>query len=117
MGVRGLVIPADHRIEVHLRSLTFEDMQTVVGGTVQLIPQPVSGLCLLANEDGAMLRLPTNERASDLWARLRGHGPGAAGTLVGDVVLVGDAADDFGDLDLALAKRYLPFPFESPREV
>ena len=58
-----------------------------------------------------MQRLPINQRATDLWASLRGD---AADTLVGDLVLVGDGNDDFADLDLSVAAPYLPFPIPDP---
>ena len=57
-------------------SIKLETMQELVGGPIEVTPsclgitwarEPVDGIDLIVNEEGRLLGLPYNGRASDLW--------------------------------------------------
>jgi hypothetical protein len=83
----GLVVPADGTQPYRM---TFGDEpdqrpQKIVGGYIELIQGPlgVAGYC---NEEGKLLNLPINRRASMFFRAPHPHGPGWD-DIRGDVVL------------------------------
>jgi hypothetical protein len=92
-GNYGLIIvPPNTPIRHDRRNkLTLDDIQTLVGGYVEVIPHFKtygSSPCLaFGNEDGKLLALPKNPRATMFWATAWEHLP-ANEFLVGVIVIV-----------------------------
>jgi hypothetical protein len=60
---------------------TLEELQKLVGGYIEYVSTG-EGTGFLCNEDGLMLRLPVNQKATDMWLHRHWR------VLVGDVVFV-----------------------------
>lgn len=87
--VTGIVIPHETRLEIFTHE--FSDLasyQAAVGGYIETIHLDGHPLVIVANEEGKVMRLPANRRATCLWWLLNPSGPGGD-TLVGDVAIVG----------------------------
>ncbi|TYL51179.1 DUF3846 domain-containing protein [Agromyces mariniharenae] len=87
--VNGIVIPIyDNEPITELQVEKLEDYQAVVGGWIEPVDIPALGVTIYVHEEGRLLNLPFNSRASFLWwyfvpeARQRAM-------LVGPALLVG----------------------------
>lgn len=105
----GIVIPSDERRPLAIKEFnSIEDYQSVLGGYVEAISAGEGGLSIFANEEGKLIGLPLNRRATLLWhMRLYPHQPGDV--LAGDVVLVGPTNARGDTLDVPVALRDLLF--------
>ena len=87
--VKGIVIPHETSLEIFTQE--FNDLagyQAAVGGYIETIRLDGHPVVIVANEEGKLMRLPVNRRATCLWWLLNPTGLGGD-TLVGDVVIVG----------------------------
>lgn len=87
--VTGIVIPYETRLEIFTHE--FSDLasyQAAVGGFIETIHVDGHPWVIVANEEGKMMHLPANRRATYLWWLLNPGGLGGD-TLVGDVAIVG----------------------------
>jgi hypothetical protein len=75
-------------------------LQMAVGGLIEAKTLE-SGYTLIMNEDGKLMQLPINERATEIWLA---NFPNFPDVIVGDVVIAG-ACDDEGE-QLGLDKDY-----------
>ena len=74
------------------RSITFEEIQDIVGGYIEIVPKFTTygkdAKCLVfCNEDGRVLGLPKNDRATAAWG-ISWEGWTPQHFLVGTVVIV-----------------------------
>lgn len=100
--VTGIVIPHETRLEIFTHE--FSDLasyQAAVGGYIETIHLDAHPLMIVANEEGKVMRLPANRRATCLWWLLNPAGLGGD-TLVGDVVILGPI--ERGEMSDASAK-------------
>ena len=89
--VRGVIIPHDEDLALCQKSFgDLADYQKGVGGYIEEINIHAPRMTMFANEEGKILGLPTNRRATVIWWL---HTPGARhrDVLRGDVVLIGPA--------------------------
>jgi len=87
--VQGILIPASDAAPPELRSFeTLEQYQDAVGGWIEAVDVPDREVTLFVNEEGLVLGLPFNRRATYFWWHFVPHVASRA-RLVGDVVLVG----------------------------
>ena len=87
--VTGIVIPHETRLEIFTNE--FSDLasyQAAVGGYIEPIHLDGHPLVIVANEEGKLVRLPVNRRATCLWWLLNPTRLGGD-ALVGDVAIVG----------------------------
>lgn len=75
-------------------------LQMAVGGLIEAKTLE-SGYTLIMNEDGKLMQLPINERATEIWLA---NFPNFPDVIVGDVVIAG-GYDDEGE-QLGLDKDY-----------
>ena len=101
----GIVIPSDERRPLAVKEFnSIEDYQSVLGGYIEAISAGEGGLSIFANEEGKLIGLPLNRRATLLWhLRLYPYQPGDV--LAGDVVLVGPTNARGDTLDVPVALR------------
>lgn len=87
--MRALRIPTDESEPITaLEVFQLEDYQAAVGGWIEPVDIPTLGVTIYVHEDGLMLNLPFNARATFLWW----HSVPAArqkAMLVGPVLVVG----------------------------
>ena len=110
--VTGIVIPHETRLEIFTHE--FSDLasyQAAVGGYIETIHLDGHPWVIVANEEGKVMRLPANQRATCLWSLLNPAGLGGD-TLVGDVVILGPI--DRGEMSDACAKL-VALLIETPR--
>lgn len=89
--IRGVIIPHDEDLALCQKSFgDLADYQKAVGGYIEEISINAPRLAMFANEEGKILGLPVNGRATILWWL---HNPGARHRDVvrGDAVLIGPA--------------------------
>lgn len=87
--VTGIVIPHETRLEIFTHE--FSDLascQAAVGGYIEPITVERPRMTIVTNEEGKVMHLPVNRRATCLWWLLNPSGHGGD-TLVGDVAIVG----------------------------
>jgi hypothetical protein len=87
--VRGIIIPAEAEESVTETVVsTLEDYQAIVGGWIEPVDVPTLGVTIYVHEEGLMLNLPFNSRATFLWwyfvPEARQHA-----MLVGPALIVG----------------------------
>jgi Domain of unknown function (DUF3846) len=75
----------------------YEALSDAVGGMVQMVPLADSGLFLWCNEEGKLIRLPYNEKATKMWVKHWGQ----TDVMVGDCVITG-RFDDKSELTMGL---------------
>lgn len=94
---RGVVIPADEGQPIYTEEFQdYLDYQRNVGGVFQVLDLDTIKASLFINEEGKLLKLPGNRRATYLWwASISAYVIGDD-VLSGDVVLIG-LPDDDGD--------------------
>ena len=109
--VTGIVIPHETRLEIFTHEFSdIASYQAAVGGYIETIYLDGHPLVIIANEEGKILRLPVNRRATCLWWLLNSEGLGGD-ILVGDVVVLGaQRRGDMSDvpkklIDLLLMKH------------
>lgn len=98
--VTGVIIPADESMAVSQHEFNdLRDYQEAVGGLIEAIDLEFPAMSFFANEEGKLIGLPVNRRATILWWL---HSPAAYGydVLAGDAVLVGQP-DQHGDTQSA----------------
>jgi hypothetical protein len=83
----GMVVPAVGAPFVQEFS-GLADLQAAVGGFIEVLPNASDFAVALVNEDGIAMNLLFNNLASKMFGR----------PLFGNLVLVGDGAEDFTDL-------------------
>ena len=87
--VTGVIIPADESVAVSQHEFNdLRDYQQAVGGLIEAIDLDDPPMSFFANEEGKLIGLPINRRATALWWL---HSPAACGydVLAGDAVLIG----------------------------
>jgi len=87
--VTGVIIPTDESLAITQHEFNdLRDYQQAVGGLIEAIDLDSPAMSLFANEEGKLLGLPINRRATILWWL---HSPATYGydILAGDAVLVG----------------------------
>lgn len=100
--VTGIVIPHETRLEIFTHEFSdLDSYQAAVGGYIETIHLDGHPLMIVANEEGKVMRLPANRRATCLWWLLNPAGLGGD-TLMGDVVILGPI--DGGEMSDASAK-------------
>ena len=70
--------------------MTLKEMQDAVGGTIQLVYDD-GETQIICNEEGKLMDLPENERATDIWwdkLDEQGKGWGTLDYLVGNVLIL-----------------------------
>ena len=102
MSMRNaLVIKADgniHGIDLGENSVDeYEALSGAVGGMVQMVPLADSGLLLWCNEEGKLIRLPYNDKATKMWVKFWGQ----TDVMVGVCVITGDF-DEKSELTMGL---------------
>lgn len=99
----ALVIKADgnvHGIDLGENSLDeYEAIAGVVGGMLQAVPLGDSGLIMWCNDEGKLIGLPYNHKATNVWVKYWGQ----TDVMVGDCVVTGDV-----DWDSELTKGLEP---------
>lgn len=95
--IRVLIV-RDRGCESRTIDQDLETLQSLVGGYIEAVNFG-PGVVALLNEDGKMLGLPTNNRATR-WAIARNIGLRPGDYIVGTMVIVGavDADGDFTDV-------------------
>ena len=86
---KGIYIPADERLPLEVRQFKdVDDYQQAVGGLIDAVDLYDIGATLYVNDEGLVIGLPFNARATHLWWL---HVPQARNEayLVGNAVLVG----------------------------
>lgn len=83
------VIPADASQPVEFTTIgnDLPTLQAIVGGHVETVTTPTA--VLVCNEDGKVVGLPMNRRATRLWFELAGHDFQLLDFLTGPVVVTG----------------------------
>ena len=112
LHINSIVIPADEEQALQSQQLTtsLEDRQQLVGGLIQGIDLADPPARLYCNEEGKVLELPMNKRATLLlWA----HNPAFRyrDVLVGDVFLVGPVGRH--SIDTSVPDEYVERLFEA----
>ncbi len=64
----------------------YQALRGAVGGWVQMVPLDDSGLILWCNEEGKMIGLPFNEKATRVWEAFWGR----TDVMMGDCAVTGD---------------------------
>ena len=98
--VTGVIIPADEALAISQCEFNdLRDYQMAVGGLIEAIDLDDPSMTFFANEEGKLIGLPVNRRATMLWWL---HNPATYGydVLAGDAVLVGQPDQD-GDTQSA----------------
>jgi hypothetical protein len=97
----ALVIKADGKIHgIDLGENSHDEYEVLVdalGGMIQAVPLGDSGLLLWCNEEGKLIRLPYNEKATKMWVKHWGQ----TDVMVGDCVITGDF-DEESELTMGL---------------
>jgi len=87
---KALIIKIDgsiHEIDLGKNSQEeYDALSGAVGGFVQMVPLDDSGLLIWCNEEGKMIGLPYNEKATRVWEAFWGE----TDVMVGDCVITGD---------------------------
>jgi hypothetical protein len=90
----ALVIKADgkiHGIDLGENSRDeYETLSGAVGGMIQAVPLSDSGMVLWCHEEGKLIGLPYNEKATKIWVKYWGQ----TDVIVGDCVISGDFDED-----------------------
>jgi hypothetical protein len=111
LRINNIVIPADNEQPLRqgeLAAASIEDYQALVGGSVEAIPLGQPPARLYCNEEGKLIDLPVNRRATMLlWMHNRAFRGQDA--IVGDVFLVGDTKRS---LDTSVPDEYVKLLFE-----
>ena len=85
----ALVIKADgniHGIDLGENSLEeYEALRDAVGGMIQMVPLSDSDMLLWCHEEGKLIGLPYNEKATKMWVKYWGK----TDVMVGDCVITG----------------------------
>lgn len=85
----ALVIKADgniHGIDLGENSLDeYEALSGAVGGMIQAVPLSDSDMMLWCNEEGKLIGLPYNHKATNVWVKYWGQ----TDVMVGDCVITG----------------------------
>jgi len=87
--VTGVIIPADESVAVARHEFNgLHDYQEAVGGLIEAIDLEFPAMSFFANDEGKLIGLPINRRATILWWL---HSPAVFGydMIAGDAVLVG----------------------------
>ena len=110
--INSIVIPAEEEqpLQTQLLTTSLEDRQELVGGLIQAIDLADPPARLYCNEEGKVLELPMNKRATLLlWA----HNPAFRyrDVLVGDVYLVGPVGRH--STDTSVPDEYVERLFEA----
>lgn len=99
----ALVIKADgniHGIDLGEHSLDeYEAISSSVGGMIQAVPLGESDMMLWCNEEGKLIGLPYNHKATNVWVKHWGQ----TDVMVGDCVITGGV-----DWDSELTKGLEP---------
>lgn len=98
MNVTVVVVPADEEqppVVKELENYDYRSGQAIVGGLIQVLDVDRVGASIFCNEEGLVLQLPFNRRATEY---LYKHAPEHRGfnVLVGDVYITG-VPDESGD--------------------
>ena len=111
----GLLIPADEEKAIEVVTLNdFTDYQELVGGTFEALDLDEAGASLFVNDEGKLLQLDGNRRATVLWWFYVRTVIGLD-QIAGDVVLVGMPDDEGETQDVPRALRDLLLDTQSYR--
>lgn len=92
--VKGIYLPADENAPLEVREFgDYTDYQAAVGGLIDAVDLYDIGATIYVNDEGLVIHLPFNSRATFLWWL---HAPQARNQayLVGDALVVGIPDDD-----------------------
>lgn len=82
----AIVIPADDSAPVKTQEMNgLNDYQSVVGGWIESVATPSGDFSMYVNEEGKMMGLPLNRRATEMVASMLFQGD----FIAGDAVIVG----------------------------
>lgn len=100
----ALVIKADgsiHGIDLGQNSEDeYNALSGAVGGYIQAVPLSESGMNLWCHDEGKLIGLPYNHKATNVWVKYWGQ----TDVMVGDCVITGDVDWD-SELTLGLAPQ------------
>lgn len=89
--MKFLLIPANSDLPLKLINIkegdTLEALQNGVGGYIERIPTPTDEINIWGNEEGKILNLPVNSRATLFWNQI--YNNPLSDVLVGNVVITG----------------------------
>lgn len=88
IDVDGTVHGIDLGVDSHEE---YEILSRSVGGMVQCVPLAESGMSVWCNDEGKLIGLPYNEKATKLWTKYWGN----TDIMVGNVVVTGGMVDDY----------------------
>lgn len=97
---KGIYLPADELAPLEVREFAdFMDYQSAVGGLFDVVDLPDLNATIYVNDEGLVIGLPMNARATNLWWMCV---PAArnASILVGDAVIIGMPDDEGADTDI-----------------
>lgn len=98
--VKGIYLPADELAPLEVREFAdFTDYQAAVGGIFDVVDLPDLGASIYVNDEGLVIGLPMNPRATYLWWMCVPNARNNA-FLVGDAVLIGATDEDGNDTNL-----------------
>lgn len=86
MKVSGEIVQL---LPLNRKTFSLEELQGFVGGTIFIAGMP-SGLCMVGHDEGKLIGLPANERASELWREeypIMDYPHNNDGLIVGDVLV------------------------------
>jgi len=78
----------------------YEALSGAVGGMVQAVPLSDSGMTLWCNDEGKLIGLPYNAKATNVWVKYWGQ----TDVMVGNCVVTG-GFDDKSELTLGLTSQ------------
>ena len=68
--------------------MTLKEMQDAVGGSIEIVYDD-GDMQIVCNEEGKLMDLPENEKATDIWwDKLDAQGKGTLDYLVGNVLIL-----------------------------
>ena len=107
------LLPHDEDQALRLENVeNLRDLQQAVGGFIEAVAVGQPAMTLFANEDGKVMGLPVNRRATLLWWLLVPQSR-HRDVLCGSVVLVGPADKDGRSTDIPEEIRHLLFDAQS----
>ena len=95
--MKGVLIPCDSELPMQVVEFDrdYRNIQKHVGGLFEVIDIPRTDACLFCNEEGKIIGLPLNVRATEFLYAHRSEYIGYD-AIMGDVLVLGDA-DENGD--------------------
>ena len=82
--------------EVANKQPSLTEMQQFVGGYIEMVPLPLDGheRWMVVNEDGIMVNLPVNKRATEIFHEVFPHQKDIGGDIRGNAMILIDLQED-----------------------